>query len=107
MMPPKMLTSTALTFGIGEDDAERFGDLLVVGAAADVEEVRRLAAVELDDVHRAHGEAGAVDEAADVAVELARSSGPRCSRGLRRDLPRRGRAARRGPCGETWRCRRR
>ena len=39
------------------------------GAAADVEEVGRLAAVELDDVHGRHGEAGAVDHAADVAVE--------------------------------------
>jgi hypothetical protein len=28
-----------------------------------------VAAVVLDDVHRAHGEAGAVDQAADVAVE--------------------------------------
>ena len=42
----------------------------LVGAAADVEEVGRLAAVELDDVHGRHGEAGAVDHAADVAVEL-------------------------------------
>ena len=39
------------------------------GAAADVEEVRRRFAVELDDVHRRHGEAGAVDHAADGAVE--------------------------------------
>ena len=38
-------------------------------AAADVEEVGRILAVELDDVHRRHGEAGAVDHAADVAVE--------------------------------------
>jgi hypothetical protein len=38
-------------------------------AAADVEEVGGLAAVELDDVHRRHGKARAVDEAADVAVE--------------------------------------
>ena len=44
-------------------------DLLLGGAAADVEEVRRLHAVELDDVHGRHGEAGAVDHAADRAVE--------------------------------------
>ena len=69
-MPPKMLTSTAFTFLSREQDAERFGDLLGVGAAADVEEVGRFAAVELDEVHRGHREAGAVDEAADVAVEL-------------------------------------
>jgi hypothetical protein len=29
-----------------------------------------LGAVQLDDVHRRHGEAGAVDHAADIAVEL-------------------------------------
>ena len=55
---------------VGEQDAEGFGDLLGVGAAADVEEVGRLAAVQLDQVHRAHRQAGAVDQAADVAVEL-------------------------------------
>ena len=56
-----------------EDHLEGLGDLLLVGAAADVEEVRRRDAVAgaevLDDVHRRHREAGAVDEAADVAVE--------------------------------------
>ena len=39
------------------------------GAAADVEEVGGLPAVELDDVHGRHGEAGAVHHAADSAVE--------------------------------------
>ena len=68
MMPPKMLMSTALTRLIAEEDAQGLGDLFLVGAAADVEEVRRLAAVILDDVHRAHRQAGAVDQAADVAV---------------------------------------
>src|SRR3546814_7796305 len=33
------------------DQLERLGDLLGRGAAADVKEVRRLAAVQLDDVH--------------------------------------------------------
>ena len=37
--------------------------------AADVEEIGRLGAVKLDDVHGGHGQAGAVDQAADVAVE--------------------------------------
>src|SRR2546426_4652907 len=54
---------------IGGEDAERVLDLLRRGAAADVEEVRGRAAGELHDVHRRHGEAGAVDHAADVAVE--------------------------------------
>ena len=48
---------------------ERRLHLLGVGAAADVEEVGRLAAGGLDDVHRRHREAGAVHHAADVAVE--------------------------------------
>ena len=56
--------------GVGDEQAERVLDRLLAGAAADVEEVGRLAAVELDDVHRGHGEAGAVDHAGDVAVEL-------------------------------------
>src|SRR5688500_18547922 len=54
---------------VGHQDAERVLDLLGVGAAADVEEVRRLASRQFDDVHRRHGQAGAVDHAADVAVE--------------------------------------
>ena len=53
--------------------------LVLVRAAADVEEVGRLAAVVLDDVHRAHRQAGAVDQAADVAVEADVSSGPPCA----------------------------
>ena len=52
----------------------------VVGAAADVEEVGRFAAVILDDVHRAHRQAGPVDQTADVAgqadVTQARLRGP-------------------------------
>ena len=43
--------------------------LILGGAAADIEKVRRRHAVELDDVHGRHGEAGAVDHAADRAVE--------------------------------------
>ncbi len=54
---------------VGEDDLEGRRHLLGGGAAADVEEVRRLAAVVLDDVHRRHRQAGAVHHAADVAVE--------------------------------------
>ena len=59
----------ALHLRVGGDDLERRRHLLLGGAAADVEEVRRLLAVELDDVERRHGEAGAVDHAADGAVE--------------------------------------
>ena len=59
----------AFDFLVGEDDLERFGDPLDGGSAADVEEVGGIAAVVLDDVHGGHGEAGAVYQAADVAVE--------------------------------------
>src|SRR5207248_10637039 len=55
---------------VGHEDLERVANLLGVRSAADVEEVRRLASRQLDDVHRRHGEAGAVDHAPDVAVEV-------------------------------------
>ncbi len=62
-----------LHLGALEDHLEGLGDLLLVGAAADVEEVRGGDAVALaevlDDVHRGHREPRAVDQAADVAVE--------------------------------------
>ena len=57
-------------FGIRGDEVKGLLDGLRGGAAAHVEEVGGLAAVEFDDVHGRHGEAGAVDEAADVAVEF-------------------------------------
>jgi hypothetical protein len=68
-MPPKMLTRIALTLSVRQDQLEGRGDPLGGGAAADVEEVRRLAAVQLDQVHGRHREAGAVDHAGDVAIE--------------------------------------
>jgi hypothetical protein len=59
----------ALHCRIGRDDLERCGHLLLGGATAHVEEVGRLGAIELDDVHRRHGKARAIDHAADIAVE--------------------------------------
>ena len=56
--------------GVREDDFEGLGHPLAGGAAADIEEVGGLRAVQLDDVHGRHGESRAVDHAADVAVEL-------------------------------------
>src|SRR6266852_4689882 len=53
---------------IGKQDAKRRGDLLRTRATADVEEVRRLGAVVLHDIHRGHREPRAVDHASDVAV---------------------------------------
>src|SRR6266404_3097225 len=55
---------------IGREDAERVLDLLGGGPAAHVEEVGRLAAGQLDDVHGGHRQPGPVHHAADVAVEL-------------------------------------
>jgi len=69
MMPPKMLTRMRLDLGVLQHDLEGFGHLLGGGAAAHVEEVGGLAAKQLDGVHRRHRQAGAVDQAADVAVQ--------------------------------------
>ena len=41
-----------------------------LAGTADVEEVGRRPAIQLDDIHRRHGEAGAVHHAADTAVQL-------------------------------------
>jgi hypothetical protein len=60
----------ALHVGVREDDLERRGNPLLGGTAADVEEVCRRAAAQLDDVHGRHGQPGAIDHAADRAVEL-------------------------------------
>ena len=69
VMPPKMLMKMAFTFGVGVDDLEGGRHHVGVGAAADVEEVGRLAADLVDDVERAHGQAGAVGDDADAALE--------------------------------------
>src|SRR5208283_3307707 len=52
-----------------ENDAEGFDGALGGDGAADVQEIGGLGAVEFDEVHGGHGQAGAVDEAADVAVQ--------------------------------------
>ena len=56
--------------GIGQDQAHRRRHLVGPRPAADVEEVGGLAAGPLDEVHRRHRQPGAVDHAADRAVEL-------------------------------------
>ena len=55
---------------VARDDQQRIDHLVHVVGRGDVEEVRRLATRELDAVHRRHRQPGAVDEAADVTVEL-------------------------------------
>ena len=68
-MPPKMLTRIARTRLIGEDQPHRGRDLVGARTTADVQEVGRLAAGTLDEVHGGHRQAGAVDHAADGALE--------------------------------------
>src|SRR5438128_1778240 len=58
-----------LDLSVAEHGTERFRHPLGRGTAADVEEVGRLAAGDLDHVHRRHGEACTVDDAADIAVQ--------------------------------------
>ena len=55
---------------VGQEHLERGDHVVGLRAAAGVEEVRRAAARQGDHVERAHDEAGAVAEDADVAVEL-------------------------------------
>jgi hypothetical protein len=57
----KDVDQNAFDVGVGEDDLERGRHALLGRAAADVEEVGRGRAIQLDDVHRRHGEAGPVD----------------------------------------------
>ncbi len=59
----------AVDGGVGEDDAEGFGDGFFGRGTADIEEVCGFAVEELDGVHGCHRESGAVDEASDVSVE--------------------------------------
>ena len=70
VMPPKMLNSTALTFGSERMMRRAAATLSAWAPAADVQKVGRLAAVQLGDVHGGHGQPGAVDHAADLAIQL-------------------------------------
>ena len=62
-----------LDVAVGEHEVEGRGHALGRRAAADVEEVRGLAAGVLDHVHGRHRETRAVDDAADVAGRVRRS----------------------------------
>src|ERR1700712_894950 len=70
VMPPKMLNRIAFTFGSDVMILSALTTFSGFGRPADVEEVRRTAAVVLHEIHRRHRETGAVHDAADVAVEL-------------------------------------
>jgi hypothetical protein len=92
--PAEDIEQDGLDLGIAGDDPEGVDDLLRIRAAADIQEVGRLAAVVLHQVHGGHGQAGAVDHAADVAVELDEGEPGMAGRylggGLRRLVPQRG-----------------
>jgi hypothetical protein len=104
--PAEDVHQHALDLVVAEDDAEGLDRALLGDAAAHVEEVRRLAAVQLDDVHRRHRQAGAVDQAADIPVErdvgLRSCSLARSSIGFSSW----GRTSPDVADGGTWRCRR-
>ena len=55
---------------VTQQNAKGFGHLIDIGAAADIQEVRRFASVQFDQIHRAHRQSGTVDQTADVSVEL-------------------------------------
>ena len=55
---------------VGHQDAKGIFDPVGIGGAANVQKIGRRGARQLDDVHRGHGQAGAVDDAADVAGEF-------------------------------------
>src|SRR5271165_2804101 len=57
-------------FGIGGHDVDGFAHDVRLGAAADIEEVRRLAACGFDRIECAHHEPGAVADDAHVAIEM-------------------------------------
>src|SRR5690606_5312447 len=55
--------------GIGQDDFERFNNALFGCAAANVQEVGRLATVQFNDVHGTHCQTGAVYHTTDITTE--------------------------------------
>src|SRR3569833_113419 len=87
--PAEDVDEHALDGGVGQDDVQAVGHHLGRGATTDVEEVGRLHATELltgvgDDVQRAHDQARAVADDADLAVELDVVEALLLGRGLQR-----------------------
>jgi hypothetical protein len=91
LMPAKMLTRIACTFSSDITSRKALATRFWRGAAADVQEVGRLATRQLDRVHRGHRQARAVHDAADVAGQAdigQPRSAARLSRGSSWDLSR-------------------
>jgi hypothetical protein len=57
-------------FGVAGDQVKGGPDGFGRGTATDVEEICWRATIQFDDVHRCHGQAGAIYEAANVAVQF-------------------------------------
>ena len=55
---------------LGQEQLESLLDGLGGGTTSDVQKVGRVTPVQLEHVHRGHGESGTVDEASNVAVQL-------------------------------------
>ena len=68
-MPPKILIRIAVTLGFDRISLNAAVTRSLVAPPPTSKKVRRLAAVQLDQVHGRHGEARAVDHAGDIAVE--------------------------------------
>ena len=88
---------------VGQDQLEGRGHALAGRAAAHVEEVGRLAAVQLDEVHGRHRQPRAVHHAGDVAVERDVVEVVLAGTALHRIFLARHRAARPGPAAGTAR----
>ena len=54
---------------VGGDDAEGLVDALLLDSATQIEEVGRLATLQLDNVHGGHGQAGTVDETTNLTIK--------------------------------------
>ena len=58
-----------LHFFVRDQNFESFRHLLLRRTATDIEKIRGIAAVKFDDVHRGHGQAGAINETGDISVQ--------------------------------------
>ena len=107
VMPPKMLNRMTFTLGSAVMMRSAFTTFSGFDEPPMSRKLAGLAAVVLHQVHRRHREAGAVHDAADVAVELDEREVRVARVHLARRLRASRRAARRARAGDRARCRRR
>ena len=65
----KDIYEDCVDLGVLAQDLESSFDLGGRCATADIEEIRWLSALELNNIHSGHGEAGSIDHATNVAIE--------------------------------------